>query len=147
MQATSKISAFNLSEDWTATLIGLLIVLVIGTGLFGPGARTITVSADADETASAPMPLLKGWNVSATLDGEPAAVEGTVTAFEQGTQAIITCRDGQLQAQRRDLTAEGATMPDDYAEVVVINECDVPVSVTYHINRAIPYPIFNLFSR
>lgn len=139
--------SFSLSEDWLATIIGLLIVLIIGAGLLGPGARSISVSADAGETASTSAPLLSGWHVSATIDGEPASVTGAATAFKQGTQAVITCRSGQLETQTRDLTAEGATMPDDYAEVVIVNECDAPVGVTYRINRAIPYPVFNLFTR
>ena len=147
MQASSEKRSFSLSEDWLATLIGLLIVLIIGAGLLGPGARTIMINADAGETASASMPLLNGWSVSAAVDGEPASVSGALTAFDQGIQSVITCIDGQLAAEARDLTGEGATMPDDYAELTIVNGCDVSVSVTYRINRAIPYPVFNIFNR
>jgi hypothetical protein len=37
--------------------------------------------------------------------------------------------------------------PDGRAQVIVVNECDAAVSVTYQTSALVPWPVFNLFSR
>ena len=46
---TKPLPKFTLPEDWLATLIGLVIVLVIGLGLIGPGPVSATLSVAPGE--------------------------------------------------------------------------------------------------
>lgn len=141
-------SSFRLSEDWLATIIGLLIVLIIGSGLLGPGAQNVSVSAGAGETASAVLRPLSNWRVSATLDGESTGATTLPTALTDGQTVVITCDNGALTVESADTLPEGVNSPPEgRAQVVVVNQCDAAVSLTYRTNQTIPWPIFNLFNR
>ena len=70
MTASSPPRRFRLSEDWLATIIGLVIVGVVGLGLLGPGAQKHELKAAAGEDANAYALPLAGWKISATVDGE-----------------------------------------------------------------------------
>ena len=138
----------RLSEDWLATLIGLIIVFVVGSGLLGPGRQNVSLSAEAGQTASAALRPLGGWVVSASLDGERASAADAPTSFADGENVIFTCLDGQLSAQSEiALPAGSSAPPEGRAQVIIVNQCDAAVSITYQTNALIPWPVFNLFSR
>jgi hypothetical protein len=138
----------RLSEDWLATIIGLLIVLIVGSGLLGPGAQNVSINAPAGETASAAVRPLSGWKVSATIGDAQTSAAGAPTAFTSGQNTVIACRDGALTTEPSAALPDGVNAPPDgRAQVVVLNECDAPVKVTYTTRAAIPWPLFNLFSR
>ena len=138
----------RLSEDWLATIIGLVIVLIVGSGLLGPGAQNVSITAPAGEMASAAVRAISGWKVSATVGDETASVAGAPTAFGVGQNAVITCSGGQLNAEIVETPPPGVDMaPEGRALVFVVNQCDTPVKVTYTTRALIPWPVFNLFSR
>ncbi|NWF67894.1 MAG: hypothetical protein HXY40_02295 [Chloroflexi bacterium] len=140
---------FSLSEDWLATIAGLIIVAVIGLGVLGPGPQTVTINAAAGEIQSKLALPLSGWTVSATIDGQRATVEGTLTALSGGTNLIIECAAGRLRSHYavRALPAGVNDAPEDRGQIVVVNGCDAAVSVTYRTSGAIVWPLFNLFGR
>lgn len=146
--AVSQKSPPRLSEDWLATIIGLIIVVIIGSGLLGPGAQNVSVSAETGQTTSAALRPLSGWRVNATLDGEPASIEDAPTALADGQNILITCRDGELSTATAAAPPESVTPPpENRAQIVLVNECAAPVRVTYQTRALIPWPVFNLFSR
>lgn len=138
----------RLSEDWLATIIGLVIVFVVGSGLLGPGAQNVSIRAEAGETTSAALRPVSGWRVSATLNGERASIIDAPTDLANGQNVVVRCIDGELLAQSEITIPEGLSAPpEDRAQVIVVNECAATVSVTYQTNALIPWPLFNLFSR
>jgi hypothetical protein len=136
----------RLSEDWLATIIGLVIVLVIGLGLIGPGPQNVTITAPPGEDGQRQVLPLKTWQVSATLGGEAASIENAWTALDGGQAYFYTCRDGALRPGS-DNPVLSAALPANQSVVVVINECDEEVVITQRTNPAIPWPVFGLFGR
>jgi hypothetical protein len=137
---------FKLSEDWLATGIGLVIVLVIGAGLIGPGPQKVSVKAAPGETASAQAVAANGWEISATVGDAATPIQSAITDLNDGDAILITCEDGALSAQIAGTLPDGTSRPDDdNAVILVTNSCDAPVSITYTRAAAIPWPIFNLF--
>jgi hypothetical protein len=130
------------SEDWLATFIGLAVVVIIGSGLIGPGPQTITLSAPAAETREAPAYPASGWIISARIGEASAAVENSSSILERDSTTIIECQDARLSVQ----TANGAPAAGR-AQIVLMNNCDQPVSVTYKTNAVIPWPVFRVFSQ
>lgn len=137
---------FNLSEDWLATIVGLLIVLIIGSGLIGPGPQSVKLSADAGSTKSVEARAVDGWIVSATLAGESAPLAGKLTDLKDGKIYVYTCRDGQITGQADAAPPDGTAAPaDDRALLVLVNECDDKAALAYKTENAIPWPVFELF--
>lgn len=141
-----QIGRVRLSEDWLATIIGLIVVLVIGVGALGPGGQEVKVASDAGATAAKPALATSGWAASATLGGEKTKVEGASSLLSAGETTVITCQDGVLTAEAAAALPEGVeAAPSGKAQVVVVNQCDAAVEVTYKTPAAIPWPIFKLF--
>lgn len=145
--ATAPRAPAGLSEDWLATLIGLAIVFIIGSGLLGPGAQNVSIRAEAGETGAAALRPLSGWRVSATLDGERTSEAEAPTALNAGETTVITCHDGALSAQAATLPEGVEAAPAGRAQIIVVNECEGVVSLTYQTSALVPWPVFNLFSR
>jgi hypothetical protein len=121
-------------------------VLVIGLGALGQGPQTVRVNAAPGEIQSAQPLALDGWQVRAALDGQPVAVSGPATRLADGSTVVLTCREAALEAVATDAPPEGFDAPDaGYARVVIDNQCDAPVAVTYSKGAAIRWPIFRLF--
>ncbi|MCW6011152.1 septum formation initiator [Micromonospora sp. CPCC 205371] len=98
-----------------ATLTGLAAVRVIGDGITGTAAATLSEREVREQLASAPPPVTVSPHASASQGG------GTVLASAAGT-IVATCADGLVtllswapaQGYR---VAEAAPGPDDEAEV------------------------------
>lgn len=133
----------RLSEDWLATIIGLLIVAVIGFGLLGPGAQMVTLTAGPGETASAEALAIGGWRVSAQVGGEKAEVVGAWTALGDRAGYTYVCVDGTLMAQVDAVEAD-ATAPGK-ASLRLENNCEAAVSLTLKTAPVLPWPVFGLF--
>jgi hypothetical protein len=118
----------KLSEDWQATILGLVIVAIIGLGLLGPGPQNVVIKAAAGETKSAEIKEGVSYQISATVDGEKAVLP-------PASYSII-CQDNQLTANDQQA-----------GQFMVINNCDREVVLTMKSNPAIPWPVFNIFSR
>jgi hypothetical protein len=132
----------KLNEDWLATLIGLLIVAVIGLGVLGPGPQNVTVNALPGEVDSAQVSPSAGAQVSALL-GEAAVLvqdggEGLLFLCEAGTIRVITAAE---QASRR------ADVPPDQGNFALINNCDQPAQITFKTSAALRWPLLNVFNR
>lgn len=139
--ATAQPSRKPLSEDWIATWIGLLLVLIIGSGALGNGAQTATLNAAENETATRTLTTRGTWQVSATLNTEPLATESLPTQLSNATAYTLTCADGAL-------TVESAPAPElDGAQLSLDNTCAGALSVSYRQPRIIPWPLFNMFGR
>lgn len=134
----------NLSEDWLATIIGLLLVAVIGLGALGPGAQNVTLSADPGATTSAAPRPLAGWSLSARLGGERVTLADAPAAFVAGQVVVITCRDGALSITP-DVPDGVPAPPEGRAQVLLVNACDAGVTLTFTTRALIPWPVFNWF--
>ncbi|MFN8377769.1 MAG: hypothetical protein U0452_03785 [Anaerolineae bacterium] len=147
MASSSPPRRFSLSEDWLATIIGLVLVGVIGLGLLGPGAQKHELKAAAGESAPAAYALpLAGWKISATVDGQKVSIPDAPTTLEPGSVTAITCQEGQLTLDP-ELAATISARPDGgKATLLLVNQCDVPVSVTYSTSPLIRWPLFSLFA-
>jgi hypothetical protein len=139
-------TGFELSEDWVATFIGLAIVLVIGTGLLGPGLHSVKLTATPGKTVSTSAPALDGWAISVTLDGEEVTVQDAFTTLETDTNYDYTCRDGAITAEVLADIPILNPLPEGQAEIFITNECAAAVIVSYKISSAIPWPVFGLFA-
>jgi len=141
---------FKLSEDWLATIIGLVIVLVIGAGLLGPGPQNVSLKAEAGESASgATVPAISGWKISGTLNGEKAAIENAPTALESTSVYLFQC-DGDTLSLVGTLplgTETVETAPAGKARLEFDNQCSAAASLTFTTDAAIRWPIFNLLAR
>ncbi|MBL8145344.1 MAG: hypothetical protein JNL34_03075 [Anaerolineae bacterium] len=153
MSETPAPRRFSLSEDWLATLIGLLLVAVIGFGLLGPGAQSHKLTAAAGESANAYALPIGGWKAAFTVDGEKVTVADAPTSLEPESAdaparvVAFTCADGQL-ALDPDLAATISARPEGgKATLLLVNDCDVPVTVTYTTDPIVRWPLFNLFAR
>jgi hypothetical protein len=134
----------NLTEDWLATIVGLLLVAVIGLGALGPGAQSVALSADAGATTSAALRPLAGWSLSAKLGGNAVTLADAPTAFVAGQVVVITCRDGALSLSP-DVPDGVPAPPEGRAQVMLVNACDTGVTLTFTTRALIPWPMFNWF--
>ncbi len=143
---TAAKTPFKLTEDWLATIVGLVLVAIIGFGLLGPGGQSVAVSAAPSASQAATIRPLSGWTVSATLNKVKTKVEGAPTSLESGKTYVVTCQAGALSAQVADaLPANVKAAPADKAQLVVVNGCDADVTLTYTMSAVIPWPIFKIF--
>lgn len=129
----------HLSEDWLATGIGLAIVLIIGTGLLGPGPQNTLLRAAPGETVSASVPAVGGWQVSATLAGESITIE-SVSPLAESTHYGYECQAGQV-------TLTTSAIAESTPIIALNNQCDGDLSITYKTTAAIPWPVFGFFGR
>lgn len=135
----------QLPEDWIATGIGLLIVLIIGTGLLGPGAQSATLKAQAGESAQAALLALDGWQIGS--EGA-AAPSNPVSALVAGAAYQYQCADGQIMAQQLDALPDGINPPDaGKALVLLSNQCEQAITLTYRRDAALRWPLFGLLGR
>lgn len=154
MAATEKGQGFRLPEDWLATIIGLVLVAVIGFGLLGLGAQKheLKAAAGADAPAVYALPL-SGWTAAFTVDGAKVTVEGAPSSLEpesaSGPARVVAfvCNGGELRLDPELAATVSARPPDDKATLMLLNHCDVPVTVSYSTSPIIRWPLFNLFSR
>jgi hypothetical protein len=148
--ATGETRRFSLSEDWLATIIGLVIVFVIGAGLLGPGPQSVALKAQPGQTARAEAAAIGGWQVKATLAGKNIPVENAPTALSADKQMyVLTCAAGNIQYASGDtLTIDGIpAVPSGRVWLILRNDCDTEAALTYSIDAAIRWPVFNLFAR
>jgi hypothetical protein len=139
---------FRLSEDWLATIVGLVIVLVIGAGILGPGPQTVTLTAGPGATEETDALPLDGWKVSATLAGEKAGVTGSFETLEKGQRYVYRCSTGQIARDTDEaLPGDFKAPTEDRAQLVLINDCDQKVVLTYKTDYAIRWPVFDLVNR
>jgi hypothetical protein len=143
---TAPPGSFKLSEDWLATITGLIVALVLGLGLLGPGAQSVAVTAKAGANASRGINPLGGWNVTATVGGKRANVTGAPNRLEVGKTYVFTCKDGVLSGALAEAAPEGGHIPPaNQAEIYLVNTCAADATLTYSINAIVPYPLFRLF--
>ncbi len=140
-------TGFELSEDWIATFIGLILVLVIGMGLLGPGAQSVRVEAAAGQEVSATAPALNGWTIKVTLGGETVDVPDVSPNLEPGANMVYICREDNIIA---GVMGNGTESPPvllgKNGQISIINECTEPVNVSYTIGSVIPWPVFGWFA-
>jgi hypothetical protein len=143
---TAPPSSFKLSEDWLATITGLIIALVIGLGLFGPGAQSVALTAKAGTNASRGINPLGGWSVTATVDGKRVSVTGAPNRLEAGKTYVFTCKDGAILGALAETLPEGSAIPPaNQAGIFLVNSCSADATLTYTMNAVVPYPLFRLF--
>jgi len=148
MASTSSPRRFSLSEDWLATLIGLILVAVVGFGLLGPGAQSRKLEANAGESAPAAYLLpIAGWKASATLGGEKVTVEGAPTALAPDSVTAFVCANGQLTLDPELAATISARPEGGKATVLLVNQCDGKVVLTYATDPIIRWPLFGLLAR
>lgn len=132
---------FSLSEDWLATIIGLVIVAIVGLGLLGPGPQSVTLTAKPGETVEKTAKPLGGWKTSATIGGEKVTVTDALKQLLDSQQYPFTCADGTIKAEAGDLTA---SYPSG-AHLVLTNNCDADTSITLTTSAAVRWPLFGIF--
>lgn len=141
----SKPSSFKLSEDWLATIVGLIIVLIVGVGVLGPGPQTAKLTTAAGESMGMEVLARDDWKVTATIGGEKFKIAAPYTNLESGKTYAYECRDGQILPLSE--TVDTTTREDaDKVYVSLLNNCDAKVVLTYQTNLAIRWPIFGLFT-
>lgn len=135
----------QLSEDWIATGIGLLIVLIIGTGLIGPGAQNATLKAQAGESAQAALLALDGWQIGSEGAAVPA---NPVSRLVAGAAYQYQCTEGQMTAQQLDALPDGINPPGAGKALVLLqNDCEQAITLTYRRDAALRWPLFGLLGR
>lgn len=135
---------FKLSQDWMATIIGLVLVAIIGAGLVGPGPHRLTITAEPGETVSAEADTLDGWTVNVetgTGDDARTVLDGVSLDMDDATDLTYICDGGELASTTPDATASG----DGVTLVTVANNCDQPVTVRLSIDAFIVWPLFGVF--
>jgi hypothetical protein len=151
MSATTNVesaprAAFKINEDWLATLIGLALVVVVGFGLLGPGAQSVALSADPGASAANEARAVGGWGVSLKLDGETVNGVAAPTALSAGRSYVFTCDNGAVSVSESETPPAGVAAPaNGRAQLVLVNNCDAPLSLTYSIGALVRWPLFNLF--
>lgn len=138
---------FTLSEDWIATLIGLALVLIVGSGLFGPGPQSEKVSAEAAETTLTEVKAVDSWSLNAKMGDTKLPIRRPVSNLADGQRVIYTCTDNVLER------SEAASLPpgeypdpaSGHAQVAVINTCPAAVTLTLKTDYAVRWPAFGLF--
>ncbi|CAG0983864.1 hypothetical protein ANRL2_02649 [Anaerolineae bacterium] len=141
----SKPSSFKLSEDWLATIVGLIIVLIVGVGVLGPGPQTAKLTTAAGESMGMEVLARDDWKITATVGGEKFKITAPYTNLESGKTYAYECRDGQILPLAE--AVDTATREDaDKAYISLLNNCDAKVVMTYQTDLAIRWPIFGLFT-
>lgn len=137
----------KLSEDWQSTLIGLFFVVIIALGFFGPGPQRATLNAEPGETVSVDTLATDGWTVSATLGEDALTADSLVESLEDGAVIIATCEGGSLSTTEAEQLPgdDDAIIEDGEARLVLVNNCDDAVTVSYRIDRFVPWPLFGIF--
>lgn len=134
---------FTVTEDWLATLLGLAIVCIIAAGLLGPGKYTVTIEAVPGEMVSQEIPVIAGWQVSANLGDERIAIDEAADNLAAGGVVGYLCLNDSIQ-----VAPDAGTMSvTDQALLTVQNDCDQNLTITYKTDKAIPWPLFGLFSQ
>ncbi len=137
---------FKLSQDWQATIAGLFLVAIIGSGLIGPGPHRVTLTAAPGETISASAKTVDGWRVMATLgEGDEAStiLDASDVALDDTTDWTYVCEsvsDG-LQFSMQDAEIMG----DGQSVITLANGCDEPITMRLTIDAFIIWPLFGLF--
>lgn len=146
MTASSPPRRFALSEDWLATLIGLILVAIVGLGLLGPGAQKQELKAAAGEAARIDVLPLAGWKATATVGGEKATLADAPTTLERDSVTAFACADGQISLDPEQAATISARS-DSKAGLLLVNNCDAEVAITWSTDPIIRWPLFNLFAR
>lgn len=131
----------KLSEDWQATIIGLLLVVIIGLGLLGPGPHKVTMTATAGETVNTGIDALGGWSVSVKVNGETVDTSEFPDDINDNQIVVFACADGVVTAE----SIEDSTVSMDTAQLTLINNCDAEVEVKYEIKATVQWPLFRVF--
>lgn len=145
-----------LTEDWLATSIGIVIVLLLGLGALGAGPQEVKLSAKAGTDENAEALAHDGWGVTAKLGDDEVDVANAPTTFDEGSVYVFVCENGALRYRSADELAnlDGISLaqaapypkPDEgNALLVVDNRCDGKVSLTFKTKAAIRWPIFDIF--
>lgn len=138
---------FSLSEDWLATLIGLAIVLVISSGLLGPGPQIVTLKAKPGEIASADALAVAGWKAAATLGSDKVSAEAAPSVLESARTYGFTCAQGQIKGDVEVANMVSGVPPAGKAALVLDNHCDQDAALTFTTDPAIRWPLFSLLAR
>ncbi len=143
--AESKPASFKLSEDWLATIIGLIFVLIVGIGVLGPGPQTAKITTAAGESMGVEVLARDDWKVTATIGGEKFKIASPYTTLESGKSYAYECRDGKITPLTKAI--DTATREDaDKAYISLQNNCEAKVVLTYQTDLAIRWPVFGLFT-
>jgi hypothetical protein len=134
-----------LTEDWLATSLGIIIVLVLGLGVLGSGPQDVALSAGAGSDAHTGALAQDGWRVSATLGDEAVEVMEAPGAFEEGEVYVFVCQEGRLHYRPAIEAADYPDPDEDKALLVMDNRCDDEVSLTFSTEPAVRWPIFDIF--
>ncbi len=144
--ASSPSRRFSLSEDWLATIIGLVLVGIIGLGLLGPGAQSKKLEVAPGESGTAYVLPIAGWKASATVDGSKVTIPDAPTTLGRESVTAFTCEDGQLTPDPELAATISARPEGGNATLLVLNNCDGMVVLTYSTSPIIRWPLFNLFA-
>lgn len=128
----------RLTEDWIATLLGLAIVFIIGSGLIGPGPQSVSLKAKAGERVEADILARAGWTISVTLGDDKLSPTTTFDDLNAQTVYHYRCVDGQLISVG---TAAEPKLASDKARLLLDNQCEATVSLSYKTSSAIPWPL------
>jgi hypothetical protein len=74
------------------------------------------------------------------LAKEEANVAEAVETFDAGNLYQITCEEGNLNMTRMP----GQISVEDKAYLIVTNDCNEKLTITYKTNPVVPWPIFGL---
>jgi hypothetical protein len=141
MTQPQPVRRFSLSEDWLATIIGLIIVAIVGLGLLGPGPQSVILNAKPGKSVEKTARPPDGWKVSATIGGEKATIADAPKQLLDGQQYPFTCNDGTISVQAGDLTT---SLPSG-AHLMLTNNCNADAVITYTTSAAIRWPLFGIF--
>ncbi|GAB4547439.1 MAG: hypothetical protein OHK0023_08810 [Anaerolineae bacterium] len=137
-QAVSAKPRARLSEDWLAAIAGVLIALIVASGVLGSGGQTLTFTVEHGTSVTKSTTPSSGWQVSAILDDARLASAHLPNRLEARKHYHIRCIDGVLSVQVDQTSA-------DQAQVEVSNDCGTPLRLTYISAPIVPYPMFKLF--
>lgn len=136
---------FKLSQDWLATILGLALVALIGSGLLGPGPHRLTITAEPGETVTDDAATVDGWRVSATIgtdDNARTVLENLPVTLDDATDLTYTCDGGDGLTVT---TTDAADSGDGVSAVTLANNCDQPVTVRLSIDAFFIWPLFGIF--
>ena len=135
---------FSLTEDWLATIIGLLIIVVIGRGLIGPGPQKVELSAAAGGTDQTQARAMSGWSVSVKIGDTDVAIgfADQLDQLQADTMYQFACHN-ENEIEVRVL--QGG-VEEGEALLTLDNDCTEEITITLKISdTAIPWPAFGLF--